>query len=89
MQHASGSHAALAKPSNVLSMGDEQPSFEQIALKYGTDKVTSHSYQHMYDKYLAPVRASPLKMLEIGLGCNMVRPGLLPRRPSRAAKKGA
>ncbi|UNI23682.1 hypothetical protein JDV02_009488 [Purpureocillium takamizusanense] len=49
----------------------DRSSFEQVALKYGTDKVTSHSYQDMYDKYLAPVRNSPLKMLEIGLGCNM------------------
>lgn len=25
----------------------------------------------MYEKYLDPIRHKPLKMLEIGLGCNM------------------
>ncbi|PNY24885.1 8-demethyl-8-alpha-L-rhamnosyl tetracenomycin-C 2'-O-methyltransferase [Tolypocladium capitatum] len=49
----------------------EPPSFEQIARKYGTDKVTGHSYQSMYEKYLSPLRNLPVKMLEIGLGCNM------------------
>ncbi|KAM4058029.1 methyltransferase [Hirsutella rhossiliensis] len=49
----------------------QSASFEQVALKHGTDKVTTHSYQHMYEKYLLPLRSLPLKMLEIGLGCNM------------------
>ncbi|PHH92480.1 hypothetical protein CDD83_7228 [Cordyceps sp. RAO-2017] len=47
-------------------------SFEQVALKYGTDKVTTHNYQLMYEKYMSPFRNLPIKMLEIGLGCNMV-----------------
>ncbi|KOS23349.1 L-olivosyl-oleandolide 3-O-methyltransferase [Escovopsis weberi] len=47
------------------------PSFEKIAKKYGTDKVTTHKYQFMYDKYLSDIREKPIKMLEIGLGCNM------------------
>ncbi|KAH6609004.1 hypothetical protein Trco_002350 [Trichoderma cornu-damae] len=55
--------------------GDEstvkRPGFEQIARKYGTDKVTTHKYQFMYDKYLSGIRDEPLKVLEIGLGCNM------------------
>jgi hypothetical protein len=64
----------------------DRPSFTDIALKYGTDKVTDHHYQFMYEKYLAPIRDESLKMLEIGLGCDMVStsdvmPGLLVYRP--------
>lgn len=40
----------------------------RIARKHGTDKVTTHHYDAMYDKYLEPLRDRPLKMLEIGLG---------------------
>ncbi|TFB02698.1 8-demethyl-8-alpha-L-rhamnosyl tetracenomycin-C 2'-O-methyltransferase [Trichoderma ghanense] len=46
-------------------------SFEQTAQKYGTDKVTTHKYQFMYDKYLSGIREEETKVLEIGLGCNM------------------
>ncbi|PTB65919.1 hypothetical protein BBK36DRAFT_1120596 [Trichoderma citrinoviride] len=45
--------------------------FEQTAQKYGTDKVTTHKYQFMYDKYLSGSRDEEVKVLEIGLGCNM------------------
>ncbi|KAH7028054.1 uncharacterized protein B0I36DRAFT_146617 [Microdochium trichocladiopsis] len=49
-----------------------QPSFLEIATKHGTDKVTDHQYQYMYEKHLSPIRnQKKLKMLEIGLGCNM------------------
>ncbi|SMY24403.1 unnamed protein product [Zymoseptoria tritici ST99CH_1A5] len=50
---------------------DTRPSFYEIALSHGTDKVTTHSYHHMYQKYLSPFRDVPFKMLEIGLGCDM------------------
>ncbi|PVH73791.1 hypothetical protein DL98DRAFT_606296 [Cadophora sp. DSE1049] len=43
----------------------------EIATKHGTDKVNPHHYNYMYEKYLDPIRDQPLKMLEIGLGCNM------------------
>jgi hypothetical protein len=36
-----------------------------------TDKVTTHSYEFMYEKYLATRRHHKLKLLEIGLGCDM------------------
>jgi len=45
--------------------------FYAIATRAGTDKVTSHSYQNVYDKYLPQLRDRPIKMLEIGLGCMM------------------
>ena len=48
------------------------PTFHEIALKYGTDKVASHHYWFMYDKYLPSFREQKIKMLEIGLGCDMV-----------------
>ncbi|KAK8016139.1 hypothetical protein PG993_014328 [Apiospora rasikravindrae] len=47
------------------------PSFHEIALKYGTDKVTTHQYWFMYDKYFPSIRDKRVKMLEIGLGCDM------------------
>lgn len=43
----------------------------EIASKHGTDKV-DHGYQYMYEKYLPVYRNKHVKMLEIGLGCNMV-----------------
>ncbi|KAB5511552.1 S-adenosyl-L-methionine-dependent methyltransferase [Coniochaeta sp. 2T2.1] len=48
-----------------------RPSFKDIALKHGTDKVTDHHYWYMYEKYLEPLREKRVKMLEIGLGCDM------------------
>lgn len=54
------------------SSPDKLPSFLDIAKKYGTDKVTDHQYWFIYDKYLPAIRNKKVKMLEIGLGCNMV-----------------
>jgi len=50
---------------------DKLASFYAIAKEAGTDKVTTHSYQNMYDKYLPELRRKKIKMLEIGLGCDM------------------
>lgn len=36
-----------------------------------TDKVTTHSYHTMYGIFLSGLRLHPIKMLEIGLGCDM------------------
>lgn len=47
-------------------------SFYDIAKEKGTDKVTAHSYHHMYEKYFPAIRNKRIKMLEIGLGCDMV-----------------
>lgn len=47
------------------------PSFLEIGREVNTDKVTSHRYDGMYEKYLSPMRNRHVKMLEIGLGCNM------------------
>lgn len=47
-----------------------RPTFYDIALSHGTDKVTRHHYHHMYQKYLEPYREQPVKFLEIGLGCD-------------------
>jgi len=53
------------------SLRSDHPTFFDIALKHGTDKVTTHNYQQMYDKYFPVLRDRPVKMLEIGLGCDM------------------
>ena len=42
-----------------------------IAEQPVTDKVTTHTYKFMYDKYLGMRRMQRLKLLEIGLGCAM------------------
>ena len=47
----------------------EKFSFRQLSLKFNTDKVTTHQYDRMYDKYLNSYRNSSVKLLEIGLGC--------------------
>ncbi|KAF3765658.1 hypothetical protein M406DRAFT_222713, partial [Cryphonectria parasitica EP155] len=46
-----------------------QPSFYEIAIETGTDKVTLHTYQDMYERYLSPKRNRKIRLLEIGLGC--------------------
>jgi hypothetical protein len=47
--------------------------FYHLARKSGTDKVTAHHYEHLYSKYfeMSGKRFLPLKILEIGLGCDM------------------
>ena len=45
--------------------------FKTIALKHGTDKVTTHHYEYMYGQILGPLRMKRLNFLEIGLGCGM------------------
>ena len=45
--------------------------FRQIALKHGTDKVTTHHYEYVYGQLVGPIRNEKLNFLEIGLGCGM------------------
>ncbi|POS75632.1 hard-surface induced protein 5 [Diaporthe helianthi] len=47
------------------------PSFFEIAKAQGTDKVGPHHYEDMYEVYFPSIRHKKLKMLEIGLGCDM------------------
>lgn len=49
-----------------------EKTFYEVAKEQGTDKVSNHSYHEMYEKYLPALRHKPIKMLEIGLGCDMV-----------------
>lgn len=56
---------------------DDRPTFYEVATAQGTDKVpgnhkNKHQYQWMYDKVLPAFRDKNPKMLEIGLGCDMV-----------------
>ena len=53
------------------SLDPASSSFAAMALALGTDKVTTHDYHHLYSKYLEPVRHDQLRVLEIGLGCDM------------------
>jgi hypothetical protein len=66
--HANGPNGRIEK--SVPSAKDED-SFYVMAQKAGTDKVIDHQYQHAYETYLPKYRHKPIKMLEIGLGCEM------------------
>ncbi|KAI0124720.1 hard-surface induced protein 5 [Xylariales sp. AK1849] len=71
---APDSSSIKAPPSSLgpAASNANEENFHEIALKYGTDKVTSHHYWFMYDKYFPPIRHQKIKMLEIGLGCDML-----------------
>lgn len=43
-----------------------QPSFYDISIEKGTDKVTMHTYHDMYGRYLPSLRNRRVKLLEIG-----------------------
>ena len=51
--------------------GHARESFTAIASRLGTDKVGPHSYQHFYETHLQPLRDRSIRLLEIGLGCDM------------------
>jgi hypothetical protein len=44
--------------------------FYDLARKQGTDKIGNRSHQHLYGLFLGPIRHKPVKLLEIGLGCD-------------------
>lgn len=67
-------------PFKQSGLGDNLPSFFEIAQTHGTDKVTTHHYEQMYETYLPALRHKRIKMLEIGLGCDMVRIHTAPAR---------
>jgi hypothetical protein len=57
--------------SSVKEEEDCSKNFFELASEIGTDKVTSHAYQHAYELYLPALRHTSVKMMEIGLGCDM------------------
>ena len=46
-------------------------SWESLAKRAGTDKITTHKYDKIYEMWLAPWRHEAVNFLEIGLGCDM------------------
>ena len=56
--------SARSKSANLLSL-------YEIGMKYKTDKVITHHYETLYEKYLSRYRNTPIRVLEIGLGCRM------------------
>ncbi|PKS11718.1 hypothetical protein jhhlp_001706 [Lomentospora prolificans] len=71
VEHKSFSTVGDYVDSNIGVGQAHQKSWYEIAMAAGTDKVTTHEYQYMYEKYLPAIRNGHVKMLEIGLGCNM------------------
>jgi len=63
----------LPAPDNYLWNGTAIFLEAARSLRPVTDKVTSHTYQVMYGRFLMPYynRNPSMKMLEIGLGCDM------------------
>ncbi|MDB5382347.1 MAG: class SAM-dependent methyltransferase [Rhodospirillales bacterium] len=49
-------------------MNERELTFEEIALRHGSDKFRVHSFQKIYDRILTPRRHEPLRLLEIGVG---------------------
>jgi len=45
--------------------------FEDVATKCFTDKVLTHAYHHTYHQVMHMYKHRQIKLLEIGLGCNM------------------
>ncbi|KAK2010234.1 hypothetical protein LZ32DRAFT_660632 [Colletotrichum eremochloae] len=62
---------AFDKPIPDDKNHDKRPTFTEMALKYNSDKVTTHNYGFLYEKYLAQFRDESVKMIELGLGCGM------------------
>ena len=60
-----------ASASTRLKHSTRLSNFYRLAQIIGTDKVTAHQYQHLYEKYLEPIKDKPLRLLEVGLGCDM------------------
>eukprot|EP01065_Artemidia_motanka_P033284 TRINITY_DN40258_c0_g1_i1.p3 TRINITY_DN40258_c0_g1~~TRINITY_DN40258_c0_g1_i1.p3 ORF type:complete len:279 (+),score=100.82 TRINITY_DN40258_c0_g1_i1:74-910(+) len=56
------------------------PSLQSIGVSVGDDKVTVHRYHRGYEKHLEHLRDEPLRMLEIGLGCDATGNGTGPGR---------
>lgn len=46
-----------------------------IGMKYRTDKIYNHHYETLYEKYLSRYRDTTVRLLEIGLGCGMIKVG--------------
>jgi len=59
------------KASTGKAKADYFKKFLEIALESGTDKVTDHHYNYAYQQYLPDLRHSPVRFVEIGLGCDM------------------
>ena len=90
--HQGGEHsekigAAITSATNKVWPLSNGKSFYEIAKEKGTDKVTVHSYHEMYEKYLPPLRNKKIKMLEIGLGCDMVSISPLSSPESRKSSR--
>ena len=59
------------KPDDRERIHDWIKLYKEIAVRSGSDKVTTHHYEHLYGQFLGPLRFSEINFLEIGLGCDM------------------
>jgi hypothetical protein len=62
----------ITLPDVTLNAKPSPPSWYDVAIQTKTDKVRKHSYDVAYQKYLPQYfEKGNIKLLEIGLGCNM------------------
>lgn len=53
-----------------IAAAPNRPTFYEIAIEKGTDKVTTHAYQDIYARHLPAQRSANVKLLELGnRGC--------------------
>ena len=65
-----GENGELLKNDFVKTKADYFKNFREIALESGTSKVIT-PFIFAYDQYLPDLRHSPVRFVEIGLGCDM------------------
>jgi hypothetical protein len=63
----------MAREKKAASVRTPPKTWYEVAATTKTDKITTHAYDYAYDKYLPQFYAQgKVKLLEIGLGCDMV-----------------
>lgn len=48
-------------------MLSDEATLHELGIKHHTDKATHHCFTVLYDYWLSPIRAKPIRMLEIGI----------------------
>ena len=71
-------HLNQVKENNIengTKQKTSRSSLFDIGMKHRTDKIYLHHYETLYEKYLSHYRDTTIHLLEIGLGCGMVKVG--------------
>lgn len=66
----------LQEQQKQQKLQQQRPSFQTIGTALNAQRVTSHDFAPLYERYLATRRDQPLRLLEIGVGQGCEAPGL-------------